>query len=86
MALSAQDNTYAERINRTIKRDYIDLWEIKTFDQLKKRMKQAVNNYNMIRTHNNIDKKTPVEFEKDFPLMASHQRKTITIFNNEILT
>lgn len=86
MALSAQDNAYAERINRTIKRDYIDHWNIKTFDQLKRRMKQAVYNYNNTRTHNNIGKKTPVEFEREFSLMASHQRKTITIFNNEILT
>jgi len=86
MACAAQDNAYAERINRTIKNDYIQRWKIETFQQLKKRIKQAVNHYNTIRTHNNIDKKTPVEFEKDFPLMASHQRKTITIFNNEILT
>ena len=84
MALSAQDNAYAERINRTIKRDYIDYWKIKTYGQLKKRMKQAVENYNNVRTHNNINKKSPVEFEKNFSLMASHQRKTITIFNNEI--
>ena len=86
MALSAQDNAYAERINRTIKRDYIDRWRIKTFEELKKKMKKAVDNYNNVRTHNSIDKKTPVEFEKEFPLMASHQRKLITIFNNEVLT
>ncbi|MBP2834276.1 transposase, partial [Aquimarina sp. U1-2] len=86
MALSAQDNAYAERINRTIKRDYLDRWEIKTYQQLKRRIKQAVSNYNNVRTHNNIDKMTPVEFEKNFPLMASHQRKTMTIFNNEVLT
>jgi len=86
MAYTAQDNAYAERINRTIKKDYIQRWKIETFQQLKKRMKQAVNHYNTIRTHNNIDKKTPIEFEKEFPLMASHQRKTITIFNNELVT
>ncbi|UZO79915.1 IS3 family transposase [Aquimarina sp. ERC-38] len=84
MAQSAQDNAYAERINRTIKRDYLDYWEIKTFDQLKKRMKQAVNHYNHVRTHNNIDKKTPVQFEENFPSINKDQRKTITIFNNEI--
>ena len=86
MALTAQDNAYAERINRTIKLDYLNRWKIETFAQLKKRMNQAVYNYNNVRTHNNIDKKTPVEFENLFPLMASHQRKTITIFNNEKLT
>lgn len=85
MALSAQDNAYAERINRTIKNDYIEMWKPQNFIELKSRMKQAVKNYNNVRTHNNIDKKTPVAFEKEFSLLASQQRKTMTIFNNEVL-
>jgi putative transposase len=86
MALSGQNNAYAERINRTIKNDYIELWKPQNFRELKTRMKQAVHNYNNVRTHNNIDKKTPVAFEKEFYLLASQQIKTITIFNNEVLT
>lgn len=31
MALSAQDNAYAERINRTIKNDYLAYWKPKSF-------------------------------------------------------
>lgn len=34
MALSAQDNAYAERINRTIKEEYLDYWKPKNFEQL----------------------------------------------------
>lgn len=86
MARSAQDNAYAERINRTIKNDYIELWKPETFAQLKTQIKKAVKHYNTVRTHDNIDKMTPVQFEKEFSLMASHQRKTMTIFNNEVLT
>ena len=86
MARSAQDNAYAERINRTIKRDYLDGWAIKTFGQLKRKAKKAIDHYNNVRTHNNIGKMTPAQFERDFPLMASHQRKTITIFNKETIT
>jgi len=86
MALSGQDNAYAERINRTIKNDYIEIWKPQTFPQLKARMKQAVHNYNNVRTHNNINKKTPAEFEKEWNTLETKDRKTITIFNNEILT
>jgi transposase-like protein len=86
MALSGQDNAYAERINRTIKEEYLDYWKPKTFTQLKQMTKRAVTNYNNKRIHNNIDGKTPIEFEQEFPLLASQQRKTITIFNNEVLT
>lgn len=36
MALCGQDNAYAERINRTIKEEYLHYWNPKTFEQLKK--------------------------------------------------
>lgn len=36
MAKTAQDNAYAERINRTIKNDYIELWQPSSFDEVKK--------------------------------------------------
>lgn len=86
MALSGQDNAYAERINRTIKEEYLDHWKPGTLAQLKAMTKRAVNNYNNKRTHHNIEDKTPMEFETQFPLLASQQRKTITIFNNEVIT
>ncbi len=86
MALSAQDNAYAERINRTIKNDYIERWKPKSFSELKRMIKRAVTNYNHIRTHNAIQKMTPIAFEKQCSLLASQQRTTMTIFNNEIIT
>ncbi len=62
MALCGQDNAYAERINRTIKRN-IWIIEIQRLDQLKKCLEKAVNHYNNKRPHNNIGKLTPMEFE-----------------------
>lgn len=50
MALSAQDNAYAERINRTIKEEYLDHWNPQTYNQLKSQVKRAVNNYNKKRS------------------------------------
>ena len=35
MCLSAQDNAYAERINRTIKEEFLDYWKPKDYSQLK---------------------------------------------------
>ena len=86
MAVSAQDNAYAERINRTIKEEYLNHWNPQSFTQLKKMIKKAVNNYNNKRIHNNLERSTPKQFEKTFSLSSRGQRKTITIFNNEILT
>src|SRR5699024_1371596 len=34
MGLTAQENAYVERLNRTIKDEYLDHWKPRTFDQL----------------------------------------------------
>ena len=85
MALSAQDNAYAERINRTIKEEYLNHWKPKTFGQLKTMTAKAVKNYNSKRLHNNNEKMSPKEFINQFSLLRPQQRKLITIFDNELI-
>ncbi len=84
MALSAQDNAYAERINRTIKLDYIEHWKPKTFIELKAMVKKAVWNYNNKRPHDAIIKMTPVHFENNWFKESTFFKPIITIFNNEL--
>jgi len=84
MAKTAQDNAYAERINRTIKNDYIERWRPVDFEQLKRMVAKAVNQYNNVRPHNNIGKLSPVEFEKRLLEETIFHPQSITIFNNEI--
>ena len=83
MALSAHDNAYAERINRTIKEEYLDHWKPQTFDQLKRMMAKAVKNYNSKRLHNNNNRMSPEKFINQFSLLRPQQRKLMTIFDNE---
>jgi putative transposase len=85
MALSAQDNAYAERINRTIKEEYLDYWKPKTFTQLKRCVRKAVENYNNQRPHNNLGKISPLEYEKRWSSIERNLKPKITIFNNEII-
>lgn len=85
MALSAQDNAYAERINRTIKEDYLDHWKPKTFAQLKRMTKKAVNQYNNRRPHNNIGKLSPMDFENRWSNNQLITKPIFTIFDNEKL-
>lgn len=49
MGLTAYDNAYAERINGTIKNEYLKRWHITTLEELKKALKKAVTNYNETR-------------------------------------
>ena len=83
MALSAQDNAYAERINRTIKEEYLDHWKPQTFTQLKSQVKKAVKNYNSKRSHGNLEKRNPEEFINYWSTLEPEERPVITIFDNE---
>jgi hypothetical protein len=85
MALSAQDNAYAERINRTIKEEYLDYWQPKTFDQLRKYTDKAVFNYNQKRKHVNLKRLTPIEFENKWLKNQLISIPIITIFDNETI-
>ena len=83
MALSAQDNAYAERINRTIKEEYLDHWKPQTFTQLKSQVKKAVKNYNSKRSHGHLEKRNPEEFINYWSTLEPEERPVITIFDNE---
>lgn len=86
MSLSAQDNAYAERINRTIKEEYLDHWKPQTFEKLKRCMDKAVYHYNNERPHNNIGKLSPVDFENKWFNKQLKSTVSFTIFDNEVLT
>lgn len=85
MALSSQDNAYAERINRTIKEEYLDHWKPKSFKELQRLTDKAVKHYNNERPHNNIGKISPVNFEKKWFNDTSFSKPFFTIFDNEKL-
>ena len=82
MGLTAQDNAYAERINGTIKTEYIYGWKPKTYNQLKRQIDKAVNNYNNHRLHNHLNRLNPVEFETRWHNDPTFDKPIITIFNN----
>lgn len=83
MADKALDNPYAERINRTIKEEYLEYWDINEFGQLKKALKKAVNNYNNKRVHNNLNRMTPSSFTKQWYSLERKDRPRFNIFNDQ---
>jgi len=83
MATTAQDNAYAERINRTIKEEYLDYWKPKSFSQLRSLVKRAVDQYNSTRPHKNLGHLSPSEFKRKWDLMKEKSKPKVIIFNNE---
>ena len=85
MSLNAQENAYAERINRTIKEEYLERWKPNSFCELKKQIRKAVDNYNTHRPHNSLNRMTPVEFEKRCVNDPNFIKPRITIFNDKLV-
>jgi len=83
MALTAQENAYAERINRTIKEEYLDYRWIRTFSQLKAALTKAVYHYNNFRPHSNLNKLSPIIFIQTWERTKPELRPKFTIFDNE---
>ena len=80
MGLIAQDNAYAERVNGTIKNEYLDYWKAESYTQLVKNVSKAVRHYNNKRQHDHIFKKTPVAFETEVLALDQHNRPMATIY------
>lgn len=57
------ENAHIERVNGTIKNQYLKQWEICSYKQLEQQLQHAVWAYNFDRPHDSLEKKTPVEFE-----------------------
>lgn len=63
MSYSVFENAHAERINGTIKNDYLIHYQPKDFADLQKQLKRAVKNYND-RPHESLNDLSPNAFER----------------------
>jgi putative transposase len=82
MCNAAWENAYSERINRTIKEEYLNGWEISSYKSLTKRLKQAVNHYNLKRRHSSLCRKSPVAFEREISNMNKAARPELKIYKH----
>jgi transposase InsO family protein len=81
MGAKAQDNAYAERINGTIKNEYLKYWEPRNLRELRRMLKKAVDHYNHKRIHDGLpNKMTPAQFEKSLLDLTSQKRPTVIIY------
>jgi putative transposase len=83
MALTAQDNAYAERINQTIKDEYLSHWSIESFEKLKSKTNKAVQHYNNYRIHKHLGRMTPTMFEEHWKSLSKDMKTRIIIFDNK---
>jgi len=80
MCKQAWENPYAERINRTIKDEYLDGWQIRTYPLLVRAVRKAVRHYNEKRRHNSLGGKTPQQFEGYVKNLSEDERPKWNIY------
>jgi putative transposase len=78
MCVDVLENAHSERVNGTIKNDYLSRWPIHTYAELKHRLPMAIDNYNN-RIHRSI-KRTPIEFETYVKELEVEKRPVLEFF------
>jgi len=80
MCEEVYENTHIERINETIKNQYLERMNIKTYDELKQKLHKVIDTYNNIRPHQSLDKKSPLEYEQYLKEIPMDKRKKMEIY------
>lgn len=83
MCESVYENTHIERVNGTIKNEYLCNFRIKNLTQCQRALKKAVDAYNYGRPHVSLDFKTPVDFENHLSEIPLSSRPLVNIYSDQ---
>ena len=83
MCKAGWENAYSERINRTIKDEYLDGWKITDYKELKASVKRAVTHYNTARTHSSLNATTPIQYEKHLKTIPMKDRIPMKLYQQK---
>lgn len=74
------ENAHIERVNGTIKNQYLIHWNITSFEQLQKAVQRAVQTYNNYRPHMALGGTTPTAFEQEIRELKDSERAKLKIW------
>ena len=83
MCESVYENTHIERVNGTIKNEYLCNFRIKNLSQCQRSLKKAVYAYNTGRPHEKLDLKTPSDFERSLSEIPFSSRPLVNIYSDQ---
>ena len=84
MGNKAQDNAYVERLNSTLKNEYLKYWKITNIEKLRRKVRIAVEHYNNHRLHSSLTSDMPPsKFEEYIKTLGSHQMPKMTIYDDD---
>lgn len=74
------ENTHIERVNDTIKNQYLNRMEIKNEKELKQKVAQVIRTYNELRPHQSLSSMAPVAYEEYLKTIPKEKRKSMEIY------
>ena len=80
MCNEVYENTHIERVNDTIKNQYLKRMEIKNRKELEKKLDEVIITYNELRPHQSLKKKSPNKYENDLKLIEKESRNKMIIY------
>jgi transposase InsO family protein len=80
MCNEVYENTHIERINGTIKNQYLERMYIKSYPELKRKLGQVIETYNNQRPHQSLHKLTPFAYEESLKQIPMNKRKKLEIY------
>lgn len=82
MCNQVYENAHIERVNGTIKNQYLIHRNITNENQLKVELKRAVYTYNNLRPHSALNNLTPLAFEQHIKELDESKRPNLTIWTD----
>lgn len=76
------ENAHIERVNGTIKNQYLSHWNITSHQQLKTGVKRAIETYNTTRPHSAHSGLTPEAFEQEIKERTDTERSKLNIWTD----
>lgn len=83
MALKGPDNAYAERVNGTMKNEYLRKRHLQSLKQLQKTLKRDVQHYNNKRHHDSLPAgMSPRHFERELLTLSTQKRPKVIVYTD----
>jgi len=84
MCNEVYENTHIERVNDTIKNQYLKRMEIRNKEELKNKLDEAIKAYNEKRPHQSLNMMSPMEYEKYLLKIEKEKRHKMKIYTIEV--
>ena len=80
MCTEVYENTHIERLNDTIKNQYLNRREINNNKELQTQLDETIKTYNQTRPHQSLHKMSPIQYEKYIIDIAEEKRSKMKIY------